>query len=82
MTEPEGEAIQSVMVDLEQTLGIKEEVSHNCCFCGRETYNEPDQYGDIYCSVECWSKDTERPLSCPDCGLPLSRCDCLLEIFE
>lgn len=83
MTEHEGEAYQDVLANTEAEFFGEEDLGPNlCCVCGEQTWNEPDQYGDIYCSPECWSKDTGRPISCVDCGQPLSRCDCFLELFE
>jgi hypothetical protein len=30
-----------------------------CCVCLELTDNEPDDYGDIYCSVGCLERDTK-----------------------
>lgn len=50
-----------------------------CCVCGEMTFHAPDNYGDYYCSPECWSRDTGQPVPCQDCGK--AECDCCWEEF-
>jgi len=81
MTEHEGQAYQDSLANLENMLGIREECSHNCCVCGRETYHEPDMYGDYYCSAVCYTKDTGIKITCLDCGKQNCRC-CWEDFFN
>jgi len=81
MTEQEGEATQQILASIETMLGHHEEVSHNCSVCGGETYHEPDHYGDYYCSIACYEKDTGIKVTCSDCKLTDCRC-CWEEFFE